>query len=758
MGVFEQFPYANMHEMNLDWLLKLMKELDKAMETFKATESLKFADPIIWDITTQYEKSTIVLDPTGNAYLSLQAVPAGVQLNNEEYWLEIFNFTEYTRTANKNLTVNVETNTTRATTAHQVNDWLIWNDVLYKVTSPIAIDDALIVAPAAGSNIVHFTVEEFIKAWIVYAQGIIQQYKADIDASELAFTNHLQQQFDQVLAGVTVDSEVINARVGWDGYNYTNLGVALRTQITDLNNIATVIAEGYNMTDYVRPMITNHICGLSGTTPVAQYDSAKASLGGGLYFCNRDFVFVNDSVKMNAANKIQFVIVTFDASLNIINNTGWIYAETYFIPKDSCSYFLIQMRYDNYPTVISDLDVFASYLRLYVSREACDKNSEFPNMFMVGGANTNDYRVIEYRPAFVTAVFAYLFKDYKYIHFSNMMRTQIVCLVSDTSGNTLLNTGWLNYPSFAIPVLGNLTAIQLTGGVPAPTLTANILKNLADSILVTAAIPDRVHDYPMHFTDPFKVSAHRIGNICGPENTAPSLRLSYLSGFRCFETDVQLTSDNVPVLCHDNTINRVSDGTGAISDYTFSELQAFDFGSWKGALWTGTKILALESLINFCKKHDCYMNLELKAISSWDSTKFHIVYNMLKAYNMLDHVVWNNNGAAGYSILQMQLAEDPTLEVYWGLDVWDNTHITTAANLLTGSNKVTVFTSWSNISSNTALIAVAKTLGLNVATYSINSNADNLTESDFTLMLYDKIDGVITEQPSFKFWADKTDF
>lgn len=247
MGVFEQFPYVNMHEMNLDWLLKKMKELDQAMETFKATESLKFADPIIWDITTQYEKSTIVLDPTGDAYLSLQPVPAGVQLNNDEYWLEIFNFTDYTRTANQNLTVNTETNTTRATAAYQVDDWLIWNDVLYRVTAAIAIDDALIVAPDDGSNIVHFTVEDFIKAFITYATGLIQQYKNDIDASELAYrqqlaqdiantTASLQAQLDLAISGATVDSEVINARLGADGVTYATLGDAIRTQVSNLTN------------------------------------------------------------------------------------------------------------------------------------------------------------------------------------------------------------------------------------------------------------------------------------------------------------------------------------------------------------------------------------------------------------------------------------------------------------------------------------------------------------------------------------------
>jgi len=258
MGVFEQFPYANMHEMNLDWLLKKMKELDKAMETFKATESLKFADPIIWDITTQYEKSTIVLDPTGNAYLSLQAVPAGVQLNNEEYWLEIFNFTDYTRTANQNLTVNTETNTTRATAAYQVDDWLIWNDVLYRVTSAIAIDDALIVAPAAGSNIIHFTVEDFIKAFITYATGLINQYKDDIDESELLYrqqlaqdiadtTASLQAQLDQAISGATVDSEVINARIGADGKTYDTLGNAIRSQFEGV----TGMIDAYNVNNLI---------------------------------------------------------------------------------------------------------------------------------------------------------------------------------------------------------------------------------------------------------------------------------------------------------------------------------------------------------------------------------------------------------------------------------------------------------------------------------------------------------------------------
>ena len=233
-----KWPYTDFHELNADWLISTAKELIEIIDNFIHTETLKFSDPILWNITTQYAKATIVIDVTGNAYLSKQPVPSGIQLNDSDYWLEIFNFTSYTRTANKNLTVNEEINTTRATSAHQIDDWLIWNDVLYKVTSDIVVDELLIAAPNDNFNIIHFTVEDFIKAFITYATGLINQYKNDIDASELAYrqqlaediastTSSLQEQLNAAISGATVDSEVINARVSWFNVAYDTLKNAL---------------------------------------------------------------------------------------------------------------------------------------------------------------------------------------------------------------------------------------------------------------------------------------------------------------------------------------------------------------------------------------------------------------------------------------------------------------------------------------------------------------------------------------------------
>lgn len=244
---FFEFPNTRTYDGDLGWVMSTLKKMDEILTTFVNLNSITFADPIIWDITTQYAKSVIVLNDNGNAYLSKQAVPSGVQLSNTDYWLEIFNFTEYTRTANQNLTVNVETNTTRSTHAYSIDDWLIWDDVLYNVTTAIAVDDLLVVYPASNYNIKHFTVEDFIKAWVTYATNLINQYKDDIDASELAYRNQLaydiaettaslQAQLNAAIAGVTVDSEVINARIGADNVTYSTLGEAIRTQITHVED------------------------------------------------------------------------------------------------------------------------------------------------------------------------------------------------------------------------------------------------------------------------------------------------------------------------------------------------------------------------------------------------------------------------------------------------------------------------------------------------------------------------------------------
>lgn len=88
----KRYPYSDLHDLNLDWIVEQLKEQREDLDQFITYNSLKYADPLQWSITTQYEKNTIVLTSDGNAYLSVQPVPAGIAITNTEYWTAIGNF------------------------------------------------------------------------------------------------------------------------------------------------------------------------------------------------------------------------------------------------------------------------------------------------------------------------------------------------------------------------------------------------------------------------------------------------------------------------------------------------------------------------------------------------------------------------------------------------------------------------------------------------------------------------------------------
>ena len=158
MGLFDQFPYTNFHELNLMWILEALKEIKTTTEQFVAINSLKYADPIQWNITSQYEKNTIVIDPqTGTAYISVQPVPTGVALTNEDYWTVVFDLGSFVTRAAKNFTTRWEEDTTLTATFNSVaGDWLVWGDTLYIANVNITAGDSYIV----DGNIRRITIEE----------------------------------------------------------------------------------------------------------------------------------------------------------------------------------------------------------------------------------------------------------------------------------------------------------------------------------------------------------------------------------------------------------------------------------------------------------------------------------------------------------------------------------------------------------------------------------------------------------------------
>jgi glycerophosphoryl diester phosphodiesterase len=106
--------------------------------------------------------------------------------------------------------------------------------------------------------------------------------------------------------------------------------------------------------------------------------------------------------------------------------------------------------------------------------------------------------------------------------------------------------------------------------------------------------------------------AHRGAMAEAPENTKSSFDKALSYPIDGIELDVQITRDCIPVIFHDNTINKKTDGTGRISDYTYSELCDFDWGAWFSADYRGEKILTLQQVLtNY--SHRTRLLIEIKS-------------------------------------------------------------------------------------------------------------------------------------------------
>lgn len=90
LGFFDKYPYTDFHDLNLDWLLKAVRDLASHMEGWEAANTIHYAGD--FDITKQYQAWSIVLD-NNIGYISKKPVPAGIAVTNTEYWEEIADFT-----------------------------------------------------------------------------------------------------------------------------------------------------------------------------------------------------------------------------------------------------------------------------------------------------------------------------------------------------------------------------------------------------------------------------------------------------------------------------------------------------------------------------------------------------------------------------------------------------------------------------------------------------------------------------------------
>jgi glycerophosphoryl diester phosphodiesterase len=108
-----------------------------------------------------------------------------------------------------------------------------------------------------------------------------------------------------------------------------------------------------------------------------------------------------------------------------------------------------------------------------------------------------------------------------------------------------------------------------------------------------------------------KIVAHRGGGSLAPENTLGAIRLGAAMGFRGVEFDVMLAGDGMPVIIHDETVDRTTNGRGAVPNMTYAELCALKVGN-------GERIPTFDEAGRLCRELGIWANVEIKPAKGYE--------------------------------------------------------------------------------------------------------------------------------------------
>src|SRR5208283_1143731 len=113
------------------------------------------------------------------------------------------------------------------------------------------------------------------------------------------------------------------------------------------------------------------------------------------------------------------------------------------------------------------------------------------------------------------------------------------------------------------------------------------------------------------------VIAHRGASGHAPENTFAAFQRAVELGATFIETDLHVTRDGRFVAIHDDTVERTTNGSGDVRNFTLDELREVDAGMWFDRTFMGERIPTLEEVLEFSREHDVVFYLELKYAAVW---------------------------------------------------------------------------------------------------------------------------------------------
>ena len=133
-----------------------------------------------------------------------------------------------------------------------------------------------------------------------------------------------------------------------------------------------------------------------------------------------------------------------------------------------------------------------------------------------------------------------------------------------------------------------------------------------------------------------KLIGHRgVKDLC-PENTLESILKAFDLGLSFVEIDVKISKDRVPILLHDDTLDRTTNGSGLAIDYDYENIKKLDAGKFFYKENTNIFVPKLEDILSLCTNYNGNLNIELKPNKKFEKENVYQIYKITKNINQID--------------------------------------------------------------------------------------------------------------------------
>ena len=133
-----------------------------------------------------------------------------------------------------------------------------------------------------------------------------------------------------------------------------------------------------------------------------------------------------------------------------------------------------------------------------------------------------------------------------------------------------------------------------------------------------------------------KLIGHRgVKDLC-PENTLESILKAFDLGLSFVEIDVKISKDRVPILLHDDTLDRTTNGSGLAIDYDYENIKKLDAGKFFYKKNTNIFVPKLEDILSLCINNNGNLNIELKPNKNFEKENTYQIYELTKNIDQID--------------------------------------------------------------------------------------------------------------------------